>query len=239
MHYSYITYSNKGKRQRNEDSYFPKNGTNHNNLFFVCDGIGGHGDGDLASAFITDYLPAQLSQNQSFSEEILVDSFKNTHTDLKRYAMQVGNLQMGSTIALIKLNSTKGWVGWVGDSRIYHIRNGQVLFKSKDHSLFELMLDNGKLSAEEADNYSMKHIIYQALGTHGTAMNPSVAELKDIQEKDIFLLASDGLFEAWSEEELVDLLKNDSQASAKILYERCLQNSNDNFTFTIVKAVSA
>jgi len=239
MEYLYTTYSHKGKRARNEDAYFPVNGVNDSNLFFVCDGIGGHGDGDLASAFIKENLPNQLKSCNNLTQESLVQVFEKTDIDLKRYAMQVGNLNMGTTVALLKFTESKGLIAWIGDSRVYHFRNGEVLFKTKDHTLFQLMLENEKLSENEARDYPMKHVIYQALGSHGTPLKPSVVEVENVVHDDIFLLASDGLFEGCTEDEIIDTIKASEKNAADILYKRCLSNSKDNFTFTLVKAISS
>ena len=237
MKYSYITYSNKGKRKLNEDSYFPQNGQNENNLFFVCDGIGGHGHGDLASAFITKQLPTHLP-NQLNSPLSIELAIHKTDTHLKSYARQMGNDRMGSTVALLKCQDNHAWIGWVGDSRVYHIRNGQILFRSKDHSLLQLLLDNEDLSEREADSYPMKHVIYQALGPKGTRLNPSVERIENIEHDDVFLLASDGVFEAWDDMELAYLTNQNMTDLADQLYARCLERSSDNFTFTLVKALS-
>lgn len=237
MKYNYITYSNKGKRAQNEDNYFPQKGQKHNNLFFVCDGIGGHGNGDLASAFVAQQLPTHLPNNLESAKSIELAIHK-TDTHLKSYARQMGNDRMGSTIAMLKLQNDHAWIGWVGDSRVYHIRNRQILFRSKDHSLLQLLLDSEGLSAEEADTYPMKNIIYQALGPKGTRLCPSVEKIEGIQHEDVFLLASDGVFEAWDEMDLAYRTHQKIDNLATELYDRCLKLSKDNFTFTLVKALS-
>ena len=235
MRYHYITYSNKGKRDQNEDNYFPHQGQKHDNLFFVCDGIGGHGNGDLASAFIADHLPNHLPKELQSAVSIELAIHK-TDTHLKSYARQLGNEKMGSTVAMLKCQADHAWIGWVGDSRIYHLRDQQILFRSKDHSLYQLLLDNDSISQEEAQTYPMKHIIYQALGPKGTQLNPSVETIENIQPDDVFLLASDGVFEAWDDMELAYLTNRGLDELASTLYTRCLDKSKDNFTFTLVQA---
>ncbi len=236
MTYQYITYSHKGKRAQNEDSFFPKNGEFHNNLFCVCDGIGGHGDGDLASSFITQKLPDHLPQHLQSATSIEL-AIRQTDAQLKAYAKKMGNEKMGSTVALLKFDQDRAWLGWVGDSRIYHMRDQQIMFKSKDHSLYQLMLDGDYLSQDEASDFPMKNVIYQALGPRGTRLKPSIQQIDEVDHGDVFLLASDGVFEAWDDMELAYLCAGQFEECADSLYKGCLQKSKDNFTFTLVKAL--
>ena len=231
---THISISEKGKRKKNEDVYYPLNGEVGENLFFVCDGIGGHGDGDLAAAFVQLQLPEIIAKQNTFSKAAIEASLIETNASLMRYAHQVGNLHMGCTVAVLQLEDDSAIIAWVGDSRVYHIRGEEILFKTKDHTLFELMLENEELSPEEALNFPMKHVIYQALGPKNNSLKASIESVENVLPGDMFLLVTDGVLEAWDEKDLVKSIHNGGLKSVDEIKSRCALLSKDNYTFTLV-----
>lgn len=228
------TISAQGKRKRMEDDFYPHKNQEHNNLFMVCDGMGGHGDGDLAAAFVQMQLPLELFGLSQVSASNMKAAILQTDAKLKFYAQQIGNPKMGSTVAAIQILENEALVGWVGDSRVYHIRNGEILFRTTDHTLMELMLENGEISEDEVIDFPLKHVIYQAIGPVETRVNPSVEKIKNVLPGDVFFLATDGVFEAWNDDELAQLFVHKNCAFAVEINEKCKTISNDNFTFTIL-----
>jgi len=231
---AHISVSEIGRRKKNEDSFFPLTGEESNNLFFVCDGIGGHGDGDLAAAFVQLQLQDEISRSV-LSASALHDALLETNSKLKRYAQQVGNLQMGCTIAVLQLQDDNALVGWIGDSRIYQFRDGEILFRTKDHTLYELLRETESFYSETELDENLKNVIYQALGPKNGSLKPSLEVLKNVQKGDIFLLCTDGLLEAWQEKDLQNIIKQKGMASAEEIRGKCALQSKDNYTFTLVE----
>ena len=238
MIYTYQTVTHQGKRDRNEDDYYPRNTASNSDLFIVCDGLGGHGDGDLAAAFVANKLAQELHKLEELDGEQAIEAFNRVDDQLFRYAVQVGNTKMGSTAAFIKMNGQKALLGWVGDSRIYQFRNGKMCFKSTDHTLVELMQQNGQLSEEDLKTFPMKHIIWQAIGPHNGPLKPSV-EISNVEPGDRFLLATDGLTNSCDENYLGELIMQDQETVVQALHERCQEVATDNFTFTVISANKA
>ncbi len=236
MVYSYKTVSHIGKRAKNEDDFFPREHGVNTDLFIVCDGLGGHGDGDLAASFVADHLALELKKMKTLNADKARKALFKVDTNLKRYAQQVGNPKMGSTAAFIKTTSQSALIGWVGDSRVYHFRNGQILFRSADHSMAELFLQNGQLSAEDVDTFPLKHIIWQALGQHHSDLQPALEYVPEVQSGDRFLLATDGLTNSCDDTFLSELLMQDPDAVMTTLTEKCTKTATDNFTFTVITA---
>jgi protein phosphatase len=230
----HVTVSKQGKRKKNEDDFFPHENQQHNNLFMVCDGIGGHGDGDLAAAFVQMQLARELNEVQQVSAKIIKQAILKTDEKLKYYALQIGNPKMGSTVAAIQFLEERAVIGWVGDSRVYHFRNGQIRFKTTDHTLMELMIENGELSQAETKDFPLKHVIYQAVGPIDSKIKPSAIELTDVMPGDFFFIATDGVFEAWNDQELEQLFLHENADFTQELTEKCNRLSKDNFTFTII-----
>lgn len=231
---TYIAYSEIGKRKKNEDAYFPVSGEESNNLFFVCDGIGGNGDGDLASAFVQLQLQQEITSAELTPKQ-LSEAILETNSKLMRYSQQVGNLQMGCTVAVLQVQNNQAIVGWVGDSRVYHFRKDEILFRTKDHTLFELLRESEDLGDEAEVDDRTRNVIYQALGPKNSRLKPSIQTLNQVEKGDIFLLCTDGLLEAWQEEDLQELIKQKGMQSAEEIRNKCALHSKDNYTFILVQ----
>lgn len=239
MIYTYQSVTHPGKRVKNEDDFHPRQSTTQNNVFIVSDGLGGHGDGDLAATFVTDQLAAELQKLETLEGDHAISALRRVDKRLHQYAQKVGNIKMGSTTAFVKFDKKCALVGWVGDSRIYQFRNGQIRFRSTDHTIAELMHQNGKLSKEESENIPFKHIIWQAMGTHHGTLQPSIELIPDIEPGDRFLLATDGLTNSCDDNCLSELIMQHERDAAAALHERCEKIAHDNFTFTVIRANKA
>jgi serine/threonine protein phosphatase PrpC len=239
MTYTYHTVTNKGKRTKNEDAFYPSASQTASDLFVVCDGLGGHGNGDLAAAFVAEKLALELKSMNGLDGEAARAAFNKVHLLLNRLAVQVGNLKMGSTAAFLKLNGKQALIGWVGDSRIYQFRNGEIRFRSTDHTLVELMLQNGQLSKEKSKSFPLRHIIWQAIGPHNTPLQPSIEVIPDVEPGDRFLLATDGLTDSCDETLLIELFKQEDEQLIHTLTKHCTERATDNYTFTVIGAHKA
>ena len=233
MEYTYYSYSGIGQRHQNEDYLQPnsENGTSQD--FVLCDGMGGHGNGDLASNFVANYVYSQLKQTPSLNTDYAQIIIEQTSAALYEYANAQGNPKMGTTLVFLKFESDKAFAGWVGDSRLYHFRNGEILFRTEDHSMINWLAKKGALPGHHKH---LDHIIWQAVGQR-LDIEPDFAEITDIQPGDVFLLASDGLTEVWSDIELADLSVYKPAELAPHLLNRCREIARDNYSFTLVEAL--
>jgi serine/threonine protein phosphatase PrpC len=182
------------KRKLNEDSLgFIE--INDGYIFIVCDGMGGHEGGEIASkaavGFIIEYLNSQKIENVSialhqaitFANQQIFLTAKN-RPDLKG---------MGTTVVLLLIYKDEIYTAHVGDSRIYVSTDGQFIQLTKDHSVVQDMVDNGILSSAEAENHPRKNEITKALGIR-EEVTPSISN-KALKAKtgDRFVICSDGL----------------------------------------------
>lgn len=235
MIYTYQAYTCAGKRPSNEDDFYPRNHGEQSNFFIVSDGVGGHGDGELASKFVVDELAEELHKIQELGSSEPLKILAEVNYRLKLRAQEIGNPKMGSTVAFLVGERQQALVGWVGDSRIYHFRKGELLFRSKDHTLVELLFENGDLTQEQYANYPMKHIIWQAMGSQMKELQPGLELLSDVKPGDHFLLATDGLTEVWPEHDLLSVFSKSKETIAEELITRCHKHATDNFTFMLVE----
>ena len=205
-----------GQRPNQEDTITQWN----NRLFVLCDGMGGHEKGEVASQTVCQSLVTWFEQNvnpnEPFVDEQLREALNYAYQQLDQYAD--GNpKQMGTTLTLLYLHKQGVIAAHMGDSRIYHIRpNVGVLYQSRDHSLAFDLFQSGEISYEEMMNFTQKNVITRAM-TPGedNRHRPDIIHISDIQPGDYFYMCSDGMLEQMSNDELVDLLSSDTKDEEK------------------------
>lgn len=125
---------------------------------------------------------------------------------------------------------TEGLVYWVGDIRLYHLRDGKILFKTKDHSLVQMMIDKGEITEEQAEKNSATNVILQAVSDSKRGAAPDFHHLTDIQPGDRILLMTDGIHEGCPEDQLVEYFKDNSRKAIGKIRSICEELSSDNFS---------
>ena len=228
-----IYYSGVGKRNINEDFLYPENPDKESKLYLVCDGLGGMAYGELASKITALAVQKFFESSRDLTESVLADSIHFANNFIREFAKRHPKTRgMSSTIAMLVLNKKQFHAAWVGDSRIYHIRNGEILFRSKDHSYNEWLAEQGV----EEDTSGLKHIITQAVGSRIT-LTPGSVSFNNIKQGDYFLLITDGILEGVPEKELLkffDGSKNNDDILQEIV-SLCSANATDNHTLYILK----
>ena len=181
-------------------------------IFAVADGMGGGKSGDLASqlaiAGLSEYVlkHKELLPNDSYSlinsaiyhanEQIL--SHLNFHPD---------DLSMGSTVMMGLIQDEKLFIGWVGDSRCYGLdKLGELTQLSHDHSFVQSLVDEGKITQEEAFDHPNRNIINQSLGMPSIIPSFEMFELNSFSK---ILLCSDGLNSMLTDTEIRNILLKD------------------------------
>lgn len=236
-----------GKRENNEDSIYPNPEEEYpqgivENLFLVCDGMGGHQKGEIASDMICSQMSKYFLDNkiETSDAEIVKNAVTFVESKFDSYITDFEeSAGMGSTMTMVHFHEKGATVAHVGDSRIYIFRNGKIVYKSKDHSLVQQLLDNGVLKNEEdARNHSEKNVILQAIrGASMKATKPDAKVITDLQENDIFLLCTDGVIESLTDADIVEIftsMPNIEAITAKIV-RVCNENSSDNFSGILVQ----
>lgn len=220
-------------RDHNEDSYCAKEGQG---LWAVADGMGGHEGGEWASAKLIEKLDEiEPAANLDEAAERVADAIRRANRAILLEAGRRGR-QMGSTIVTLLVQDQRYAVLWVGDSRAYLLRSGELRQLSRDHSQVQEMVERGILSAQDAVGHPMGHILSRAVGVREEVQIDTVTG--DIQPGDIFLLCSDGLHGYVPEQEIARLLARGSPEEAPDeLVELTLANgAPDNVTVVAVWA---
>jgi PPM family protein phosphatase len=175
------------RREHNEDTYYADADLG---LWLVADGMGGHENGEVASALARDTLVAEIGRGtplaraiQIADEEIIRHSTKRTQT-----------LPMGTTIAAIRMQSDDFEVAWVGDSRVY-LWNGELKQISQDHSYVRELIEQGAISPEQARTHPHRNVVTQALGVTDPQSLRVETVSGSLKAGNQIMLCSDGLTE--------------------------------------------
>lgn len=188
-------------RKNNEDSFCaqPDRG-----VWAVADGMGGHENGEWASAEIAGAIE-RLPEAPTFEEgcQALAQAIHDANGRIWAEA-QLRGIQMGSAVVALMVRDTHFAVLWVGDSRAYLLRGGTLYQLSRDHSQVQEMIDRGLLEPDAAESHPMSHVLARAVGVMETVEVDVIAD--ELEAGDVFLLCSDGLTGRVTDAELADML---------------------------------
>lgn len=208
----------------------------------VCDGMGGQAGGDIASnisvIMISKFLSDNLSELKTSDEikSVIYEAVSSANQAIYLKSEKDKNLKnMGTTVIVCVVSMNKLYVAHMGDSRAYLISDDEITQITKDHSMVQEMLDNGKLTIEEARNHPQKNIITRALG-----VNPEIKleyNTLDIKKGNIILSCTDGLTNTVEEQDIYNICKkcdNKEEAVGKLISKGNKNGGNDNITVSLI-----
>ena len=223
-------------RKFNEDSIF----TNPNvGIWLVADGMGGHNDGNVASAMIAEAAGA-LGETEKTSN--LVDDFKVKIDLVNRRLLAISNgdnaLLVGSTVVALIIASDAFSCLWAGDSRCYLIRAGAISQVSHDHTEVQELVDRGTISPQEAKTWPRRNVITRAVGADDGLQLETVSGI--VIHGDCFILCSDGLTGHVSDAEIHEtaLWSGPSDACDRLVKMALDRGGKDNVSVIVVHATS-
>ena len=233
---TYLSLLEIGQRTNQEDSIYPAIGQSipHNDLFILCDGMGGHDCGEVASQAVcqtmSSYILAHPNTDFESALEVAYDALDANDNDSDK--------KMGTTLAFLKFDEGQCVVAHIGDSRVYQIRPSErrIIYVTRDHSLVNDLIACGELTPEEAKHSSQKNVITRAMQPHQERRTKAdVAILTDIQEGDYFYMCSDGMLEISEDEDIVNVLSMDKSDEQKLdILKRVTRDNKDNHSCHLI-----
>ena len=208
--YSILEFGKRKDKEGNphqEDSIYPPldSDASESRLFLVCDGMGGHEAGEVASQTVCEAISQSIENDGHDSKGIFTKMDLLEALDRAYIALDEkdngAEKKMGTTLTLLKLHNDGATIAHIGDSRVYHIRPGkteketQILFMTEDHSLVNSLVKAGEMTHEEARHSSQKNIITRAMQPGDYRCEADIATITDIRPGDYFFLCSDGMLE--------------------------------------------
>ena len=246
-----LGFSEVGKKDNQEDYLWPEleTVTADNRVFLMCDGMGGHDSGEVASQtaatalgeYITNHTAPDGIVNKAMFEEALAYAYDELD---KVDTMAVK--KMGTTMTCVVLHNDGALLAHIGDSRIYHIRplnDGSdklkdIIYQTSDHALVNDLIKAGELTEEEADHFPQKNVITRAMQPHlERRFKADIHNLTDIKAGDYFFLCSDGVLEQLSNANLCAILSNpdmDDSEKLQAIKNVCFGRTRDNYTCWLI-----
>ncbi len=234
-------------RENNEDNFLVDE---DGGLFVVADGMGGHAAGEVASRVAVDTIRELLEEAPSPEETRLDRNVQDPADELRerlRYAMNQASYRirkeaqanpqysgMGTTLCVLLVEADQAHLAHVGDSRVYLIRDGQILRLTRDHTVVQQEIDAGRLTPEMARQVPHRNYLTQSVGYHGP-VEPDTST-RPLQPGDVFLLCSDGLTDPLDDQAIAAICdRTDLADLAETLVSEALKaGGEDNVTVVVV-----
>jgi len=223
-------------RKANEDRLLIKK---EMGLYVVCDGMGGHKGGDMASTLAVRSIKESMEYYDSYEPiKWLNDSIQKANEKIRSYSRANPEFfEMGTTVTAAVINKKDLFVAHVGDSRLYLIHNNTIRKITRDHTLAEQMLEDGLLNIEELRSSSYNHVLTRALGIDDDTIIDNV--LEDVVPDDIILLCTDGLTDMLNDEEILSIINicgHDIERASRELIASALDKGGfDNVTVILIR----
>ncbi len=227
-------------RSANEDFFLSERIAPDEYLFVVADGMGGHLAGDVASRLAsTTFLERYRQYRQDGREipEAMEASIREANAAiLGRAAENPAQRGMGTTFSSLVLHDGKGVIAHIGDSRVYLIRKNRIRRLTTDHSFVEKLVQDGRISPEEARDHPQKNVLYMSLGAR-EGFVPELLPPFVVENGDLFVLCSDGLCNMVTDEEICEYaLSYYPEESVEALVRMAnAHGGSDNITLQIVR----
>lgn len=247
-----LAFSEIGRKENQEDSTYPLPGnmSESDRLFVLCDGMGGHENGEVASRTVCDaigyYFENYIQQEDMTVKDYFLSALNYAYDCLDE-ADTGGERKMGTTMTCVFLHSSGALVAHIGDSRIYQIRpslydskSGRIgiVYQSEDHSLVNDLLKIDEITPEEAENFPRKNIITRAMQPHQERRaKADVFFFDDVKPGDYFFMCSDGILEQITNARLAEIISDPSlEDTEKIsrIKAVCDGGTKDNYTAIMI-----
>jgi len=204
-------------------------------LAIVADGVGGYEGGEVASDIAVEFIKESVRKavllaksgagySELWMQQVLLNSFEEANQQIiHQQTLNKKLIKMASTVVALMCRESQLVLSHYGDSRCYMWRNNQLTQLTKDHSIAQQMLDDGVLTKE---NYRMSpyhHIISHALGLEKIVDAETLQY--QIEDKDVFLLCSDGLTNCLEDETIAEIIK--SHTDIQLCVEELISRAND------------
>lgn len=237
----YAMVTKTGGREVNED-YVTMASYNDEKCFILCDGLGGHDCGEVASKLVADYIADKFKKQGDYLD--FLDEAINEAQDKILEAQKENEMWAGMKTTLVVLVVTNEQVKWahIGDSRLYHIfGSGEKYERTKDHSMVQILADMGEISEEEMRKHEDRNKLLRAMGASWGSKTYDKSAILEREGRMEFVLMTDGFWEYILEDEMLEILKTTDSAKAwldkmtEIVEKNIDIKSCDNYSSICVK----
>ena len=214
-------------------------------IMMVFDGMGGHSDGAQAAEMALNVVKERFVKSRLpilDPQGFLYMTLAEAHDRVVALGAHLGvDYRPRATCALCLVQESGCYWAHIGDSRIYHLRNGKMLARSRDHSHVEVLIQEGAITEAEALDHPMRNFVECCVGGDAAVPGMTVTGKKRLQPGDVLLACSDGLWSGMSDARLAAGATRDGQSMAENLKAISLHALNvnapysDNTTATAIR----
>lgn len=241
----YFAATDIGKiREKNQDKAVTAINLKDQVLGLVCDGMGGHKAGEIASHVVENHVLTCFRANPPFldDEEVenwLIDTVLESHQIVKRMAnMNEDTKGMGTTVAIAVVIEDDVYICHVGDSRIYLYDSHSIEQITKDHTLVNELIERGAISVEEGKNHRQKNVLMQAIGVDMDIV-PAMKKVS-LKGRNV-LICSDGLYNNLTDQEILEIVYKKEKVERKVnelIKEANEHGGSDNIAVVLIEGGS-
>lgn len=232
-----------GSRTNQEDSIFPvlNTATAADRLFILCDGMGGHESGEIASSTVCEtiskYILGHHNADEPLNDSLLEEAITEAYAAVNAQD-STGQKKMGTTLTFLCFHKGGCTVAHIGDSRIYHLRpsTNEILYRSRDHSLVYDLFEVGEITFDEIKTAKNKNVITRVImANQERPSKADIVHITNIQPGDYFYLCSDGMLEQMDDKALMEIFASDKTDEQKrsILIGETVDNSDNHSAYVI------
>ena len=208
MQIEYAKVSALGDRQDNQDRAAVVV-SDESALMLVFDGMGGHSDGAKAAETglkVVQDLFMAATQPIFDPQGFLYMALAKAHDEVVKLGSELAvDFRPRATCAICLVQEGGAFWAHIGDSRIYQVREGKVLTRSRDHSHVEVLIQEGAISEEEAQDHPMRNFVECCIGGDAPVPDMSLTNRKDLEQGDVLLACSDGLWSGLSDNDMAEI----------------------------------
>ena len=232
-----------GKRANQEDCIYPQDGEYSDGLFIVCDGMGGHEKGEVASTTVCEvmssYIDNHFKDKDEFTQEDFLEALSAAYDALDEKDDD-SEKKMGTTLTFLKFHDKGCLAAHIGDSRIYHIRPSakRILYVSHDHSLVNELIALGEMTPEEAKTSRHKNIITRAMQPGQERRSKAdIRIIDDVRNGDYFYMCTDGMLEHTEDQEILNILsmKDRTDEEKMEIFRKLTEDNRDNHSAFLLR----
>ena len=232
-----------GHKRKQEDYIWPVPGkaTVYDKVFIVCDGAGSFDNGEIASKLICQFMAAKVlkfgehKMSGELINKLLIESRERLITYAREHRLDT---DLATTFSMLILYDQKVLMSWYGDSRIYHVREGEILFRTEDNSLASEVMQLSEMSKINSRLQSRDTAVLQGIKADSSPIDAETKWIEDVQHGDYFLLCSKGLIENVTDDDIKFLLGQNDKSNidpARSFRQLAFGKTPDNYSMYLIR----
>ena len=227
------SFTDKGKRKSNQDYIIAETYNPDKAICVVADGMGGYKHGEIASKGATESIVTYLSSIEHVNEKELQKAINKANLFIKQKSEDLKS-KIGATIAGAVMSKDSAHVFWVGDVKVLWIRNKEILFESKSHTLVNELAENGNI-VNNIERY--RHVVTRSISGSLKDGEIDYQFLTNLETEDLILIFTDGISDIMSSYQIANIFSISSTKTQGVetVKEFCQQSSSDNFSMIAIE----